>query len=142
MEPPIDLDLLFSRLESDAGGEPRQLRLYRLIRGAILDGTLAAGTRLPGTRALAADLGIARNSVLYAYERLSAEGFLGADRHGTRVLPLPRTALAGAGKAPRAAPSARARRIATANGGSSCGARCRGISAAWSRSSRARAGCN
>ncbi|WP_157426994.1 PLP-dependent aminotransferase family protein [Agromyces salentinus] len=52
--------------------------LERALRAAIDDGTLAAGTRLPASRALAADLGIARNSVVEVYERLLAEGRLEA----------------------------------------------------------------
>ncbi|MDI7046612.1 GntR family transcriptional regulator, partial [Escherichia coli] len=43
------------------------------------------GSRLLATRALAEQLGIARNSVLYAYERLTDEGFITASRHGSIV---------------------------------------------------------
>jgi len=50
--------------------------VYRALRAAIVDGRLPAGHRLPPTRALAADLGVARGSVATAYERLAAEGFL------------------------------------------------------------------
>ncbi|MGO4815538.1 PLP-dependent aminotransferase family protein [Cupriavidus sp. 2MCAB6] len=45
------------------------------IRGAILAGQLSAGTRLPPTREVAKGLNIARNTVLYAYERLTDEGY-------------------------------------------------------------------
>jgi GntR family transcriptional regulator/MocR family aminotransferase len=43
-----------------------------------VDGRLPAGLRLPPTRALAVDLGVARGSVTTAYERLAAEGYLTA----------------------------------------------------------------
>jgi len=48
------------------------------VRTAIRDGRLATGTRLPASRSLARDLGIARNSVAEAYSRLVAEGWLEA----------------------------------------------------------------
>jgi len=68
---------------------PRQRALALALRQAIHQGQLLAGARLPASRALAADLGIARNTVLYAYEQLVAEGYLVADRQGTRVANLP-----------------------------------------------------
>jgi GntR family transcriptional regulator/MocR family aminotransferase len=46
------------------------------LRGAIIDGRLAPGTRLPSSRALAAELGCARATVVAAYEQLVAEGYL------------------------------------------------------------------
>jgi GntR family transcriptional regulator/MocR family aminotransferase len=66
-------------------GWPRQRLLHACLRAAIRDGTLAAGTRLAATRTLAAELGIARNTVLYAYEQLASEGFVVPDRRGTVV---------------------------------------------------------
>lgn len=67
---------------------PRQRVLYHRLRDAVLSGRLAPGTRLPASRGLAASLKIARNTVLFAYEQLIAEGCLLADRQGTRVAPL------------------------------------------------------
>jgi GntR family transcriptional regulator / MocR family aminotransferase len=52
--------------------------LERALRSAIREGRLAPGTRLPSTRALAADLGWARGTVAGAYEQLAAEGWLTA----------------------------------------------------------------
>jgi len=78
---------------------PRQQLLYRRLREAILSGRLPADMRLPASRSLAATLGIARNTVLFAYEQLVAEGCLIADRQGTRVAALPAAATA----SPRAA---------------------------------------
>jgi GntR family transcriptional regulator/MocR family aminotransferase len=72
------------------GDEPRQQRLYRLLKDAVLAGRLGAGARLPATRMVAARCGMARNCVAYAFEALAAEGFLVADRQGTRVAALPR----------------------------------------------------
>ncbi|HEX5402993.1 MAG TPA: PLP-dependent aminotransferase family protein [Pseudonocardiaceae bacterium] len=46
------------------------------IRQAVREGRLTAGARLPSTRALAADLGIARGTVTRAYAELAAEGYL------------------------------------------------------------------
>jgi GntR family transcriptional regulator/MocR family aminotransferase len=56
----------------------RTAAVYRALRAAIVDGRLPAGSRLPPTRTLAADLGLARGSVAGAYERLAAEGYLSA----------------------------------------------------------------
>ncbi len=53
---------------------------------AVRTGRLAPGTRLPSSRTLAADLGIARNTVADAYADLVAEGWLTARQgSGTRV---------------------------------------------------------
>lgn len=68
---------------------PRQRALVLLLREAIHAGRLPSGTRLPASRGLAGSLGVARNTVLFAYEQLGAEGYLLADRQGTRVAPLP-----------------------------------------------------
>ncbi|GAA3387819.1 MocR-like pyridoxine biosynthesis transcription factor PdxR [Cryptosporangium minutisporangium] len=48
--------------------------LVDAVRAAVADGRLAAGTRLPPTRMLAADLGISRGVVVEAYQRLVDEG--------------------------------------------------------------------
>jgi GntR family transcriptional regulator/MocR family aminotransferase len=67
--------------------------LYRQIaahlRDSILSGNLPAGTRLPATRALAADLGLNRLTVENAYSVLEADGLIAAQvGSGTYVLPL------------------------------------------------------
>jgi GntR family transcriptional regulator / MocR family aminotransferase len=64
----------------------QQHRLYACLRTAILDGTLEPGTFLLPSRALAEALRIARNTVLYAYERLASEGFVVGRRQGTMVM--------------------------------------------------------
>ena len=50
------------------------------IRAAVRGGRLPAGTRLPSTRALAADLGVTRRVVVEAYDQLAAEGYVSARR--------------------------------------------------------------
>jgi GntR family transcriptional regulator / MocR family aminotransferase len=57
------------------GSEPLHLQLYRALRTAILRGTLPPGSRLPSTRTLAADAGVARNTALLAYDQLLGEGY-------------------------------------------------------------------
>ena len=52
------------------------------LREAIRSGRLRGGTRLPSTRALSAQLGVARSTVVGVYEQLVAEGFL-VSRHGS-----------------------------------------------------------
>jgi GntR family transcriptional regulator/MocR family aminotransferase len=52
------------------------VQIYRQILEAVLDGRFRAGDRLPATRDLARRLGVSRNTVATAYERLVAEGVL------------------------------------------------------------------
>jgi GntR family transcriptional regulator / MocR family aminotransferase len=71
-------------LEPTGGGVRRGLT--DALREAVRTGRLAPGTRLPSSRALAADLGIARNTVADAYADLVAEGWLTARQgSGTHV---------------------------------------------------------
>lgn len=60
-------------IQLDAAG-PLGRRLEAQLREAVRG--LAAGTKLPSTRALAADLGVSRGVVVGAYEQLAAEGYL------------------------------------------------------------------
>jgi len=57
---------------------PLYQQICRAFRGEILSRTLAAGERVPSTRALAALLKVSRNTALMAYEQLLAEGYLEA----------------------------------------------------------------
>ena len=52
--------------------------LEAALREAVRTGRLGPGTRLPSSRALAADLGLARNTVAEVYSQLVAEGWLTA----------------------------------------------------------------
>ncbi|WP_158849045.1 MocR-like pyridoxine biosynthesis transcription factor PdxR [Saccharothrix deserti] len=75
------------------------------LRRAVRDGRLAPGTRLPSSRDLAAQLGVARGTVTSAYAQLIGEGYLTA-RHGsgttvTAAVTWPATSTAGPEPAPR-----------------------------------------
>ncbi|MFF3639831.1 PLP-dependent aminotransferase family protein [Streptomyces sp. NPDC002564] len=77
-------------LHLETGGDASRHGVRRgltdALREAVRGGRLAPGTRLPSSRALAVDLGIARNTVADAYADLVAEGWLTARQgSGTRV---------------------------------------------------------
>ncbi len=55
---------------------PSSRSLYRDIRARIGDGSYAAGTALPSTRALAAERGVSRGTVSLVYEQLASDGFV------------------------------------------------------------------
>ncbi|HEV8269364.1 MAG TPA: PLP-dependent aminotransferase family protein [Thermoanaerobaculia bacterium] len=60
------------------------------LRDAIRGGRLVSGAALPGSRALAADLGVSRRLVVEVYEQLTAEGYLETTPRGaTRVAAWP-----------------------------------------------------
>src|SRR5215469_10187566 len=61
-----------------SGGSRVRAGLEAALRDAVRTGRLAPGVRLPSSRDLAADLGIARNTVADAYGQLAAEGWLEA----------------------------------------------------------------
>lgn len=64
------------------------VQLYRGIRDAILNETLAPQSRLPSTRDLARSEGIARNTALRVYKQLFDDGYLVRHRGaGTFVAP-------------------------------------------------------
>ncbi|HEX7154076.1 MAG TPA: PLP-dependent aminotransferase family protein [Thermoanaerobaculia bacterium] len=67
---------LLSGLATADDDTPRYRHVYRHIRAAIEERRLAAGERLPSTRALAAEAGLARKTVEEAYAQLEAEGYL------------------------------------------------------------------
>src|SRR5436309_15010851 len=75
-----------------AAAEPLHEQLYRQIRDELRSGSFADGAcRLPSSRTLAVDLGIARLTVNLAFSKLYAEGYLRSKaRSGTFVAhPLP-----------------------------------------------------
>ena len=64
--------------------------LVDALRGAIADGRLTPGVRLPATRILADELAVSRGVVVEAYRRLADEGLVsGRTGGGTRVLARP-----------------------------------------------------
>ncbi|PWI19072.1 GntR family transcriptional regulator [Streptomyces sp. Act143] len=78
----LHLELELSR----PGPGSRRAALCDALREAVRSGRLAPGTPLPPYRSLAADLGVARNTVADAYAELVAEGWLTARQgSGTRV---------------------------------------------------------
>ncbi|MFC5428976.1 PLP-dependent aminotransferase family protein [Paraburkholderia denitrificans] len=68
-------DWLAQRLERGSG-QPVYRQLHRLLQQAILSRELPAGSRVPSSRLLAAELGIARNTVTQVYEQLVLEGYV------------------------------------------------------------------
>ena len=66
--------------------EPMQSQIARQIRELVLNGRLRPQSKLPSTRSLADELGVARATVVEAYEQLSGEGYIESLRgSGTRV---------------------------------------------------------
>ncbi|MCV2364028.1 PLP-dependent aminotransferase family protein [Paucibacter sp. DJ1R-11] len=96
----MDHALLISRYAAQQGqpGWSRQRLLHEALRHAIRSGSLPPGSRLLASRALAAELGWARNTVIYAYEQLASEGWISAGRRGTVVHARPASVLAGSGR--------------------------------------------
>ncbi|HQT80038.1 MAG TPA: PLP-dependent aminotransferase family protein [Rhodopila sp.] len=98
-----------------APDQTRQSAVFDHLRTGILTGTLPAGARLPPSRALAQELGVARQTVVLAYERLASEGYVRARTgSGTYVaadLPDQAPAAAQPPRVVAAALSARGRRL-------------------------------
>lgn len=57
-------------------GQPAYARICDRIRSAIVSGALAPNARLPSSRTLAQDLGVARNTVDWALGQLVADGYI------------------------------------------------------------------
>ncbi|TDD53864.1 PLP-dependent aminotransferase family protein [Kribbella antibiotica] len=73
-------------LHLELRGRGLRAGLTDALRDAVRSGRLTQGTLLPSSRSLAADLGIARNTVVKAYSALVAEGWLSTQQgSGTRV---------------------------------------------------------
>src|SRR6204780_439042 len=68
-------DWLAQRLDR-GNGQPIYRQLHRLLQQAILSRELPAGTKVPSSRLLANELGIARNTVTQVYEQLALEGYV------------------------------------------------------------------
>ena len=95
-------------LHLDLAGPRVRAGLETALREAVRGGRLRPGTRLPSSRALAADLGVARNTVADAYGQLVAEGWL-ASRHGAGTWVAERIAPAGVPATPPVPRASRAR---------------------------------
>lgn len=86
------MSLVSRCVELDSSGSlPLYRQLYRDLRQAILASKFLPGMQLPATRALADKLDVSRNTVLEAYEQLTAEGYLesrvGSGTYVTQELP-------------------------------------------------------
>ena len=64
------------RTNPAADAAPLRLQVYRRLRDAIDQGSFAPGARLPPSREHALNLGVSRNTVLWALQRLVAEGYV------------------------------------------------------------------
>ncbi|MHB1570331.1 MAG: MocR-like pyridoxine biosynthesis transcription factor PdxR [Solirubrobacteraceae bacterium] len=69
---PVEVLLALDR----SGANPLHEQLEHALRDAIRDGRLAAGARLPSSRALSAELAVSRGVVTAVYAQLAAEGYL------------------------------------------------------------------
>ena len=67
--------MLQLKLDKSTHHHPYHLQLLEQIRQAILSGELAPDTRLPPSRQLAIELGLARRTVMLAYEELCEQGY-------------------------------------------------------------------
>ncbi|HWW41400.1 PLP-dependent aminotransferase family protein [Pedobacter sp.] len=80
--------MTFIKLEKTSR-TPLYIQLYEEISRGILNGMLKSGDRMPATRLLAKEFGIARNCVIHAYEQLSIEGYIcsqtGAGTYVTKI---------------------------------------------------------
>jgi len=72
MQIPINIEIL--------GGHSLQSQIFESIRHQILHGLLKSGTLLPSTRILSQQLGVSRNTVACAYDRLIAEDYIFTQR--------------------------------------------------------------
>ena len=59
-----------------AGRAPLHRQIFEQVRRAILERRLAPGQRLPSSRLMAGELGVARGTVLLAMDQLIAEGYV------------------------------------------------------------------
>ena len=85
----VTLDLLISLDRTSDAAEGLTRQIYAQLRQAMLSGRLRAGDRLPPSRALAQELGVARLTVATAYDWLRAEGYVaGRVGAGTFVAPV------------------------------------------------------
>lgn len=73
---------------SGQSGNSLQQQIRETLVAAILDGRLSADTAVPSSRELSRQLGVARNTVMFAYQHLVEEGYLIArERSGYFINP-------------------------------------------------------
>lgn len=86
--PGLDQDCVRDQLFhlSPGQGTSLQTQVREMMVRAILDGHIPPGSAVPSCRTLAQQLGVARNTVVLAYQRLVDEGYLQArERSGYYV---------------------------------------------------------
>src|ERR1700737_2080295 len=97
------VDPLIGTLQLSPGSDETLMRqLTDQLRALITGGRLAPGQSLPSSRALARSLNVSRNTVSFAIEQLTAEGYLSTSQGRRPVV------LAGASLVSSRAPSRRA----------------------------------
>ena len=67
---------VFAQTKANPGNAPIFARIAELISAEIRRGRLRPGDRLPGSRTLAEQLGVGRNTVVAAFAELAAEGWI------------------------------------------------------------------
>ncbi len=96
-------------------GEPAARWLCTALRTEILEGRLRPGTRLPASRDLGRQYGLARGTILTAFDQLRAEGYLrarvGAGTYVSDVLPDELLSVGGRAAPQRRGAAAPARRL-------------------------------
>jgi GntR family transcriptional regulator/MocR family aminotransferase len=93
-----------------ASRTPLARQIYMQVRSAVLSGALRPGSRVPSSRAMASNLGVARASVVSAYEHLLAEVYVESRRGSGTFISIGLTGLA---PQPRRAPRATRRAAPT-----------------------------
>jgi GntR family transcriptional regulator / MocR family aminotransferase len=91
------MSALYSVDTPPAQTAPLYLQIKEQLRAQIASGTLAAGSRLPSSRQLAADLGVSRITVTNAYAELEADGLI-VSRTGSGTYVAPQWELPRAGR--------------------------------------------
>ncbi len=87
--------MLHVELQRHPPHSPYYLQIVEQVRSSILSGELPAGMQLPPSRQLAIELGIARRTVVVAYEELCAQGYC-ASRVGRGTVVAPTIAVSSA----------------------------------------------
>lgn len=78
-------------LPHHSAGAPAYQWLYEALRSEVLAGRLRPGARLPATRDLARQYGLARGTIVNAFDQLASEGYIegsvGSGTYVTKTLP-------------------------------------------------------
>ena len=89
------------------------------VARSVAEGSFGAGARLPSTRELAAELGLARSTVVAVFEQLAAEGYIAAQPGSGYFVPAPPAMPPPAASAARPARRRAPRSISRRGGGCS-----------------------